>query len=99
MSPLKAVHMKLEILMGAYRNLRSQVNLENFRLKHDYSAKKSFDNDEDMKGTWNTINKLVNRRSKATDISFLEVERKVIPENEPKVEAINKTILQLLVVT
>ena len=85
---VKAVHMKSEILMDAYRNLKNQVNRKNFRLKCDYFAKNS-DNDKDIKGTWNTINKLVNRRSKTTEIPFLEVEGKIISENEPKVEALN----------
>ena len=86
---VKAVHMKSEILMDAYRNSRNQVKRENFRLKRDYFAKKISDNDKDIKGTWNTINRLVNRRSNTTDIPLLEVEGKIISENEPNVEALN----------
>ena len=86
---VKAVYMKSEILMDAYRNLRIQVNCENCGLKRDYFANKISDNDKDIKVTWNTINKLVNRRSKTAEILFLEVEGKIISEKEPKVKALN----------
>ena len=36
----KAAKMKSEILMEAYRNLRNQVNRENYKLKRQYFAKK-----------------------------------------------------------
>ena len=74
----KAVKMKSEILMEAYRNLRNQVNRENYKLKRQYFAKKISDNEKDIKGTWNTINKLVNRRSKTTEIPYLEVKGEII---------------------
>ena len=54
--------MKSEILMEAYRNLRNLVNRENCKLKRQYFSKKISDNEKDIKGTWNTINKLVNKR-------------------------------------
>ena len=41
---VKAVHMKSEILMDAYRNLRNHVNREN--LKRDYFSRKVSDNDK-----------------------------------------------------
>ena len=69
--------------------MRNQVNCENFRLKRDYFAKKISDNDKDINGIWNTINKLVNRRSKTTAIPFLEVEGKIMSENESNGEAVN----------
>ena len=46
---VKTVHMKSEILMDAYRNLRNHVNRENSRLKRDYFAKEIFDDDKDIK--------------------------------------------------
>ena len=81
--------MKSEILMEAYRNLRNQVNRENDKLKWQYFAKKISDNEKDIKGTWNTINKLVNRRSKTTEIPYLEVKGEIISESKQKVEALN----------
>ena len=81
--------MKSEILMEAYRNLRNQVNRENDKLKRQYFAKKISDNEKDIKGTWNTINKLVNRRSKTTEIPYLEVKGEIISESKQKVEALN----------
>ena len=85
----KAVKMKSEILMEAYRNLRNQVNRENDKLKRQYFAKKISDNEKDIKGTWNTINKLVDRRSKTTEIPYLEVKGEIISESKQKVEALN----------
>ena len=81
--------MKFEILLEAYRNLRNQVNRENDKLKRQYFTKKISDNEKDIKGTWNTINKLVNRRSKTTEIPYLEVKGEIISESKQKVEALN----------
>ena len=80
--------MKSEILMEAYRNLRNQVNCENDKLKWQYFTKKISDNKNDIKGTWNAINKLVNR-SKTMEILFLEVKGEIISESRQKVEALN----------
>ena len=85
----KAVKMKSEILTEACRNLRNQVNRKNYKLKRQYFAKKISDNEKDIKGTWNTINKLVNRRSKTTEIPYLEVKGEIISESKQKVEALN----------
>ena len=85
----KAVKMKSEILMEAYRNLRNQVKHENYKLKWQYFAKKISDNEKDIEGTWNTVNKLVNRRSKMTEVPYLKVKSEIISESKQKVEALN----------
>ena len=85
----KAVKIKSEILIEAYRNLRNQVNHENYKLKRQYFANKISDNEKDIKGTWNTINMLVNRSSKTTEIPYLEVKGEIISDSKQIVEALN----------
>ena len=55
-------YMKSEILIDAYRNLTNRVNCENFMLERDYLQRKFL--------IIITINKLVNRKSKITEILF-----------------------------
>ena len=59
--------------MQAYRNLRNQINREHDRLKREYFSRKIYENGGIIKGTWNTINKLTDRRSKTTEIPYLDV--------------------------
>ena len=69
----RAVETSSEVLMQAYRNLINQINRENNRLKRVYFSRKIYENDGNIKETWNTINKLVDRRSKTTEIPYLDV--------------------------
>ena len=59
--------------MQAYRNLRNQINRENDRLNRDYFGMKIYENDSNIKGIWNTINKLIDRWSKTTEYPYLDV--------------------------
>ena len=52
-----------EILMHASRNLRNQVNRENERPKQQYFSNEIKRVEGDIKGTWKTVNKLLNKRS------------------------------------
>ena len=63
-----------EVLMQAYSNLRNQINRENDRLKCDYFSRKIYENYGNIKGPWNTINRLIDRRSKTTEIPYLDVD-------------------------
>ena len=86
----RAVEMGFMVLMQAYRNLRNQINRENDWLKHDYFSRKLHENDGNIKGTWNTINKLTDRRSNTTEIPYLEVEGEIIVlDLKQKVENLN----------
>ena len=67
----RAVEMSFEVLMQAYRNLRNQIDRENDLLKREYFSRKIYENDGNIKETWNTINKLIDRRSKTTEIPYL----------------------------
>ena len=60
----RALSLNSEILMHAYINLRNQVNRENERLKQQYFSNEIKRVEGDIKGTWKTVNKLLNKRSK-----------------------------------
>ena len=64
--------MNSEILMHTYRNLRNQVNRENERLKQQYFSNEIRRVEGDITGTWKTVNKLLNKRLKTTEIPYLE---------------------------
>ena len=82
----RAVEMSSEVLMQAYRNLRNQINHENDQLKYEYFSSKIYENDSNIKGTWNTINKLIYRRSKTTEIPYLDVGGEIVSDLKQKVE-------------
>ena len=62
-----------EVLRQAYRNPKNQINRENDWLKRDYFSRKIYENDGNIKGTWKIVNKLIDRRSKTTEIPYLDV--------------------------
>ena len=59
--------------MTAYKTLRNQANTLNRELIKQYFAEKIPKEKGNMKGTWKTVNQLVNDRSKSTNISFLDI--------------------------
>ena len=50
--------------------------------------------ESNVKDTWSVINKLINRRSKTTEIPFLNVENKICSEPIEKVEALNNFFIE-----
>ena len=89
----REVEMSSEVLMQAYRNLRNQINHENDWLRHEYFSKKIYENDGNIKGTWNTINKLIDRRSKTNEILHLDVGGEIVSDLKQKVENCNDYFL------
>ena len=89
----REVEMSSEVLMQAYRNLRNQINHENDWLKHEYFSNKIYENDGHIKGTWNTINKHIDRRSKTTEILHLDVGGEIVSDLKQKVENCNDYFL------
>ena len=59
------------ILMGAYKRVRNKVNALNMKLKKKHFTMKMQSCEGNMKETWATINKLINRRSKTTTITSI----------------------------
>ena len=73
-----AVSSKSDLLMQAYRQLRNRVNKLNENLKREFFTNKIASYDGDLKNTWKTINQVLNKKTKTTHISSLEVEGKTV---------------------
>ena len=84
------VRAKSEILMNAYRQVRNQANNMTSRLKKEYFTKKLNECEGDLRQTWLTINKLVNKRSKSTEIQSLKVGDTVIKDSESIANSMNE---------
>ena len=85
----KVVEMGSEVLMQARRHLGIQINCEHDQLKHDYFRRKIYQNYDNIKGTWNMINKLTDRRLKTTQIPYLDVGGEKVSDLKQKVENLN----------
>ena len=77
------------LLMQAYRHIRNRVNNLNTKLKKAYFSQKIADCQGNMKETWNTINKLINKRSKTTNISSLVVDEKCLTKSSEIADSMN----------
>ena len=85
-----AVDAKSKILMNAYRQVRNQANDMNSRLERECFTNKLNECEGDLKQTWSTINKLVNKRSKSTQIPSLKLEDTVIKDSESIANSMNE---------
>ena len=85
-----AVKAGSEILMTAYRHVRNFVNKRNKTLKRQYFSEKIRSSEGDMKETWMTINQLVNKRSKTTNVSSLQQDNKIITSSDEIAESMNQ---------
>ena len=63
---IAAVKAKSELLMQAHRKVRNKVSSLNTRLKRQYFTNKIGSCEGNLKETWATINKLINKKSKTT---------------------------------
>ena len=85
----RALALNSEILMHAYRNLRNQVNTENGGLKQQYFSNEIKRVKGHTKGTWKTVNKHLNKRSKTTKIPHLEEEGEIITDPQDTADKLN----------
>ena len=67
--------------MSAYRQLRNKATKLNKEVKRVYFKNKIQASEGNLKETWATINKLVNNRSKTTNISSLTVDRSSVTDS------------------
>ena len=74
----KAVTMKSKILMQANKEIRNQVNSDNFSLKREYFKNETTQQKGNVKGTSSVINKLINRRSKTQQFFSLTLKIKSV---------------------
>ena len=85
----RALDLNSEILMHAYRNLRNQVNRENERLKQQYFSNEIKRVQRDIKETWKTVNKLLDKRSKTMEILYSEEDREIITDPQDTTDKLN----------
>ena len=85
----KAVKLRSDMLMEAHKNMRSQVNQLNRGLRREYFTKAISKAEGNIKNTWQVINKLIHRRSKTTNIPYIEIDGKTVTEPREKVKELN----------
>ena len=86
----KAVALNSNILMQAFRNIRNETNKLNSSLKREYFSKQIDKAEADIKATWKTVNKLLNKRSKTAEIPHLDVDGEIITDTYKREEELNK---------
>ena len=84
-----AVKRKSTILMDAYKQLRNKANILNKNLKREYFSKKLAACKGDLKQSWKTINLLLNKRSKTTNIEALKVNEQEINKDHDIANSMN----------
>ena len=67
-----AVKCNSQTLMAVYKQVRNKVNCLNLTLKRQYFSEKLTMQQGNMKESWKTINQLLNKRSKTTNIESLK---------------------------
>ena len=85
----QAVRSNCEILMQAHRQMRNKVNKLNTESKRKYFSNKIASHKGDLKNTWKTINLVLNKKSKTTQITSFDVDGKLVCDNKATAESIN----------
>ena len=75
---LAACKSKSTLLISSYRQRRNKVNSLNTKLKRQYFSIRVSMFKDNMKETWRTVNVLLNKRSKSTNIEILRDQNKTI---------------------
>ena len=73
---------KNEILQQAYRQFRNKVKKLNLDLKRDFFTNKISFYQGDLKNIWKVINQDINKKSKRTNISSLNIDGNEILNGE-----------------
>ena len=76
--------------MAAYRQVRNKANRMNADLKKTYFTNKIQEAEGNVKETWSTINKLINKRSKTTTIQSLRVDGITIFDSKEIANSMNQ---------
>ena len=87
---IKAVKAKSQLLMNAYKQMRCKANNLNRKLKREHFSSKIELNKGNIKETWKTINQLVNKRSKTTEISTIREGDRVISHPTEIADSMNQ---------
>ena len=67
-----ALKRKSQFLMDSFRQIRNKVNIMNTQLEKQYYTEKISACQGNMKESWTTINELLNKRSKSSNINCLK---------------------------
>ena len=85
----QAARSNSEIFMQAYRQMRNKVNKLNTESKREYFSNKIASHNGDLKNTWKTIDLVLNKQSKSTQIVSLNVDGKQVCDNKAIAESMN----------
>ena len=85
----QAIKSKSEVFFDAYKQMRNKVNKVNIDLKREYFTNKIASHEGDIKSTWKTINLVLNKKSKTTQITTLDVDGEKISNHEAIAEHMN----------
>ena len=78
------------LLLASYRNVRNKVNRLNIDLKRQYFTTKIQSPQGNMKETWKTLNQLMNKRPKSTNIDLLKQDGMNISNKKEITDTMNK---------
>ena len=85
-----AIKSNSTILMASYRHVRNRVNNLNENLKREYFSNEIALETGNLKETWKTLNLLLHKRSKTTNVESLNVHGEVITENSNIARSMNE---------
>ena len=85
-----AIKNKSPAQMSAYRHLRNQVNCLNSKLKKEYFTNRIKSAEGNMKETWSTMNQFLNKRSKSTCITSIDVDGLLISNKQQIASKMNE---------
>ena len=85
----RTIRTKSELLIKSYKHVRNQVSKLNEQLKREYFAQKIAPCEGDPKITWKTINIVLNKKSKTTNILSISIEGKHISSSAGIAESMN----------
>ena len=89
----KAIKTGSPLLLSSYKHLRNQVNRFNNDLKPRYFTDSIQNSEGNTKETWKTLNQLMNKRSKTTNIDYLKQEGIVISNKKAISDTMNQFFL------
>ena len=86
---IAAVKANSELLMSAYKHMRCKANNLNQSLKKQYFTNKLRSCEGNIKETWKTMNQVINKRSKTTNIKALKEGDETITDNKSIADTMN----------
>ena len=84
-----AVKANSELLMSVYKHMRCKANDLNQLLKKQYFTNKLRSCEGNIKETWKTMNQVINKRSKTTNIKALKEGDETITDNKSIADTMN----------